>query len=375
MNNSDLNGVNNKALLDKAEITNVPICKINDVEHLRQEGKLKTFEKEIRLYQTLAGEKFSTLQIEDANTFDKMIAKPSVGNPNPSSHYEAISMSIGDDDSHNLFCYTADQYRDRVEKVQMELSERYGVYIDVTFSRYRRLEVNKTILLDNPYGDYSRIIRMISVLYPGTLKLTNANHDISDASACSGDYKEWYRIVDSNYRKSGKKGIEVEIYNKSAQLRNRGLDLDENMLRFEIRTNSTTGIKKRLGTNLVGSLEDDKVNEYFSSFVLKNIQKPFEKNRISRLKTLKRLVTEYYDDKPSTWAERLINCASQHELIHGLPIMLDIEEVFSILDGVLKGRERQYRAYVRKVFIKKATGTIFGNNDLLKYEELINKLS
>ncbi len=64
-----------------------------------------------------------------------------------------LEMTISSD-GNNAQNLTADQYRERIWEVFEYLQVQYGIYADIQSVRIRRLEINATFFLDEPYERY-----------------------------------------------------------------------------------------------------------------------------------------------------------------------------------------------------------------------------
>ena len=168
----------------------------------------------------------------------------------------------------------------------------------------------------------------------------------------------------------------VTIYDKRKQLQEEyNIYVENNYLRYEIKLNSPTKIKKCLGTNEVFSLRLCDIQTFFSSFVADNIISPYQEHCRKRDIALKKLLKQYFKPADKKWVFRLLLSIYNMELENrAVPIMLDISELLPLIDTL--GVNKQNRYNYRKRFEEetKLVSSVFSNADNVKYMELIEKL-
>ena len=356
-------------LLDKISLYNFAIKAIENME-LLQGAEIITVKESQRKYVVLdTGESFSTLHIAKTEFFDDFfygIRKNKV--------YAYMEISVPDDGFHNLNCLTVMQYTQRIKDIACFLQENYGIIVDFGNLKYRSMEINKTIVLNDDFQLYCRPISLMMYLLPNYLRLKEA--DFSETDMHPKKVSDYRHRIFTYTKTSGKKGISVKIYDKKSQLAKcYKIITSQNYLRFEITLKASTKIKCIFGDNDFNAITDKLIRQYFMNFIICNIVTPYENYCKKRNNELKKILVQNYEPESKTWTRDTFNIVQEIEIKNNVPFMLDIEELISQI-RYLKIDEKQNRYSIKKRFgyLCEKYNSVFIQGDGAKYNEIITKL-
>lgn len=165
----------------------------------------------------------------------------------------------------------------------------------------------------------------------------------------------------------------VSIYNKSKQIRG-VIYLDGDCMRFEITLAGTQNIQSAFKTTKLYELTDEKINQYFAEQIDKLIVKPLDRWRAKRNAYLKKLIKSEREKDIYNWQVNVLRVLNTQENIHhGKPCLLDVSELYPIIDKI-KDINRKQRVKDRFLVQAEKYESIFCNRDDLKLQEIIDKL-
>lgn len=367
------------ALLDKVVIYNFTVINIFRIEKLidtgiviRKEFSPKITKDQERYLMTENGDFYNSIKISKTEFFDSF----NYSKGNNKHIFAELQLSVSDGLFHNLNCLTAAEYLERLNDVQNFLEKEYGIIADFSLAKYKYVEINKTLILNDSFILYERPIILMMHLLPGTLRLKN-DLDCTPNKHKNKNKAEINHHIQTFSKSSGKRGITLIIYDKSDQLITEYMiEISHNFLRYEIKLNSADKIISILGTNFVHQISDQSINEYFSSFIQKNVIRPYARESISRAAKVKHLLRTCYKKGSRTWVRSVLSHIANAELSNrGIPIILDIEEILPLLDDI-KFANRQAKHRAKKMFINISCReySVFAKRDDVRYLELMEKL-
>lgn len=299
--------------------------------------------------------------------------------------YSRMELSIpGDDGYHNLNCHELWQCRQQIADAVQYLYTEYGISVTECDLRIKSIEINKTIPIDYPFEAYQRPLALMMHLFPGTLRM--AERDYHERSQHPDRAEDNQRIVRTFEKTSGKRGLTVKVYDKTTQLNNlAGKDkLDEIIrhpyLRFEITLPSAEKIRKALGSNHLDELTDQKIQEYFDTFITDNVSKVYEAYNDKRHKAIRRIMRDTYAPNSHTWVRDTLLRIMNVETQTNLPLMLDIDEAITLLMNnaiPFKGKykaQKKHNAILQFRSVCDRYTPVMAQGDLTKYQELLSKL-
>lgn len=190
---------------------------------------------------TVSGDEYTSIKIKDDPLFNLLKI---------TNDYSRLELTINDPVYSNLFCYSLDQYRKRLQDIESHLLNNYGIAIDTSNASISSIELNITVITDEPFNSYARVLTVIM-------------NNLSGRHRFVKDYRNPF-----SKRSSGSR-TEYQIYNKSDELKkklkikdsdkdNEGGNLPENdirqilrnnIIRFEISLNKAERIRTKLNTN------------------------------------------------------------------------------------------------------------------------------
>lgn len=361
------------ALIDKVTIYDFTVTEIDDIAKLQRSGNLVVKDGSDYYIYTESGKKYSTISITADDNIDEFTFSIGING----DVYGCMSLSVPDDGYHNLNCLTAKQYLDIICNAQLRLISEYGIYTDFSNAKYKRIEINKTIVINGDFAEYQRPLTLMMFLLPGKLRLKGeCDYSTKDKSnrQKATDYK---RSIMTYHKTSGERGLTIKIYDKRKQLQEEyDIKVNHNYLRYEITLNAPAKIRQCLETNEVFFLEDEAIQNFFGEFINDNILIPYRENKKKREVALTKILKSNYKAADRKWVERVLLEISNYELENrGIPLMLDVNELIPLL-GKLKLSSRQNKSHYKNRFLQDTEkySPAFTRRDDIKYLELIEKL-
>ena len=165
------------ALCDKVVLYNVAVCDVLDLENLETQGIATANRSSAAgVVLTSSGEAFSSLTLDKCALFDAFSVRAGKKSGYPYI-YSRLELSIDrGDGTFNLRCWTMDEIKERLKEIERYLSDEWGILIDTNCSKFKTIEVNRTLQLDEPYSSYVRPLRTMFQLLPkGKRKIGRAS--------------------------------------------------------------------------------------------------------------------------------------------------------------------------------------------------------
>lgn len=344
-----------KIAIDKIILGNFVVQEIKDIEKLEMAGIVSVEKKAEHYAIDNLNNQYNNIHIRNSQFFDDFYYGR---NKLSGNYYGKLEISVYGKSNHNLDGWTIDELKNHIEKIQKYLEE-MGIIVDFQFLKIKRIELNKTIMLENECCNYHRVLKQIIKLLPKNLQKT----------------QYIYNDDENNYTYySGSSTTEVKIYNKTGQLEKAfNILLEDNYLRFEIVLSGYETIINNLKTNLLSEITQEEINNYFISFINNNVIKThdvwIEKSQKYIIKIIKQKLKVR-----NTWDE-VIESILSDELSNEIPLLLDYENLINLLDKIKsKNKQSKYKAKkrIKEIVIKNAP--ILNQNDTKKYIEIIEKL-
>ena len=267
----------------------------------------------------------------------------------------------GNDGMRNLNCITVEELKTKIADAEHYLSDELGILCNFEYAKFKTIELNKTFEIALDSIAYDRVVKTMINLMPTTASKIK-KPIISDTTTYSASNKSQTETL--------------KIYDKANQLKQKQKkEINANILRIEIQLiNDANKIKTRFGSANLSDITDEIITEYFSDYVTKNIINPFFDHLVFQEKQVKKILKENYKKSDYEWIDNVIHIISDYEMIHEIPLMFDIEQMKSWLDVLDLPRQNKY--YIYKRFREKIINysTVYNNNDLQKYRELITKI-
>lgn len=355
------------ALLDKIVFGNIQILQFNDMKKLIDREVVEVSTSKVK-YVTASGDEFSKLLIEQDGVINKMSAGSRMFG-RKKVDYCSLETTIGNEEFGNLYCYSFDDYVDKLRAIQDHLETEYGIVADLSDITVKEIEINRTFKLNGKVEQYHRVLNLIMTNLPGQFKNQNEWKKVEKGSSRYQTYYATSRKVPTS-----KRYVLFKIYDKTSELE-RTIVLTESYMRVELRLVGAEKVKKALHTNRFFEMSDDLFNSYFDDQMEKMICKPFDKWKSTRDKKLLDLMKQQREKDIRHWQTNVLRLLQNEEIAQKRPVLLDIEELIPLIDKLDFSSNRKWD--VKSNFRKQAKKyeSVFCNGDHLKLDEIIQKVT
>ena len=360
-------------LIDKIYLYSIKITGIKDFPALIERGIIETIPSKKRQITLPGVPPFTSLRIEKTDFFDLFFCSVSkkgmffsalelsVRNPVNSSAKVAVC---------NLNCHTVYEVKLRVTLVQKNLLEMYGISTDMGSVLVKSIELNRTIRLEHgSFDTYLRSIALLMHLFSGKLRLTHGTEHAFLASPSRPLQAQTFE------RDSGKRGMKVKIYDKSAQLSAKGISTSESYLRYEVTLKSPSKLRGKLGTNYLWKLNNNILEQCFSDLFIAYWQPQYQKWKKESQTFLQQTLLKKYRAGSHTWSRDVILEIYNDELQTGLPRMLALDALLQELSILPFPRPQdKYNAKKSLSSVCRSITSVYQRDDDIRMQELILKL-
>ena len=367
--------------LDKIGLKDGEIISIDDLEELKQRNVLFVNEKSKKSddesqntsdkYVTRNNQSFSYMKIKKDGEINQLKA----GKSGFGKQYVILQTNVCDGNIGNLQGNTVKEYHEQIKRIEKKLQSNYGIQASFDNSTVNYIEINRTFRLEHDFNAYSRDIELILAEMPRM----NYVSEFGDTLLDNTYFEEKFNQIEAHtvWNKQGKSKNKqfqmVSIYNKSKQIRG-AIYLDGDCMRFEITLVGVKNIQSAFKTTKLYELTDEKINQYFAEQIDKLIVKPLDRWRAKRNAYLKKLIKSEREKDIYNWQVNVLRVLNTQENIHhGKPCLLDVSELYPIIDKI-KDINRKQRVKDRFLVQAEKYESIFCNRDDLKLQEIIDKL-
>ena len=360
-------------LIDKVYLYSIKITGISDFSTLLERGIVETTPSRKRQITLPGVPPFTSLRIEKTDYFDLFFCSVS----KKGTFYSALELSVRNpaDSSAkvtvcNLNCYSVYEVRLLVTLVQKKLLEMYGISTDMGSVLIKSIELNKTISLEHgSFDTYLRSIALLMHLFSGKLRLTHSTEHAFLASPSRAKETQTFE------RDSGKRGMKVKIYDKSAQLSAKGISTSESYLRYEVTLKSPSKVRGKLGTNCLWKLNDNILEQCFIDLFIDYWQPQYQKWKKESQAFLQHMLLKRYRAGSHTWSRDIILEIYDDELQTGLPRMLALGALLQELSVLPFPRPQdKYNAKKSLSSACRNITSVYQRDDDIRMQELILKL-
>lgn len=352
------------ALIDKITITCISITKIANPDLLIKSGIIEICSGVSRYITLPDGLQISKIYV-DKNSYKKFETDTEkLPDDNPKRHLQCdvftaklapsggvhISMELsvrGTDSehsnaSHNLNCWTVSALWEQIRLARFSLIEAYGIYTSFSDARLRNIELNKTFPIASQFQYYRRALTYMVSLPSSKKRFVEVDYYERDQECRHPEDRA--RVVRTFLKTSGSRGMEIKIYDKTAQLFNEGFETDKQYMRVELVLKSAQKIRSSLTSNLLQDLTDEKINTFFDSFIRDQLILQHLKRAAAITPYLRRILLEHYSKDKSDWANAAMTDIHAREDQNNLPPILSVDSMTSLVDP---GNERFLRRLIR----------------------------
>ena len=356
-----------EVLIDQIILSDVRIIEIMDLEKLFSQGIVKMDGSDLA-YQTAIGQTFTVLHIADDVVTD-FVAK-AVRKQGGIYQFSTMIVSVKPDGQYgNLCCDRYDECWAHLLEIQEHLENAYGVIISYSTAKLKSIELNKTFPLEYPFASYRRPLSYLMRYLSTTLNNQTDHHTRVK------DYSSYYATT--KRKRKSKDYLDLKIYDKTKALK---LDIDASYMRTELTFVGSTKIKRDFGTNLFADFNDDLITRVYENTIERYIRKTLaqaQKKRHSKLLTI--LISEH-NKGDNGWITKSLRSLMNAEIEEAVPLLLDIHEVFPIIETFTDARgaplsaSRKYK--IRESFLlhTSAYEKAFCRGDHNKLVEVLSKI-
>lgn len=379
--------------LDKIGLKDGEIISIDDLEELKQRNILFVNEKSKKpddesqntsddesqnnsdkYYVTRTNQAFSYLTIKKDGEINQLKARKS----GLGKQYVTLQTNVCDGNIGNLQGNTVKEYHEQIKRIEEKLQSNYGIQASFDNSTVNYIEINRTFRLEHDFNAYSRDIELILAEMPRMNYVSEFGDTLLDNTYFEEKFNqiETYTVWNKRGKSKNKQFQMVNIYNKSKLIRGT-IYLDGDCMRFEITLVGAKSIQRAFKTDnptKLYELTDEKINQYFAEQIDKLIVKPLDRWRAKRNAYLKKLIKSEREKDIYNWQVNVLRVLNTQENIHhGKPCLLDVSELYPIIDKI-KDISRKQRVKDRFLVQAEKYEKIFCNRDDLKLQEIIDKL-
>ncbi len=348
--------------IDRSEIKGF-VIRLLDLTKLRKHKNVDLEERGEIEHTLEDGNRFVKLRIKDNVLFGTFFA----GTRKRNGGYVLdtfMDITIRDNETGNLNNVTLEEYINRIEDICQYLYEEYGVLVDGTNLRFKKLEINCTFGISDEFYKYHRALGLMMYNLPDTYeKITEVKK--KNKKNISVESETFYR---------GNSCMQIKIYDKKRQLKDIGICvLDENIMRIEIVLKNSSKVKEVFGTILIREITDDMVTDYYIGQFRKLFQFRYEKWRRDNGKLLSQMIQSHKAESWNNWQRDILNECRNLELQNRVPIILEIKDLLKQIKILEKGGH--YARVERAIMKKCEENDVFLQKDAKKIEEIIDRVN
>lgn len=325
----------------------------------------------------------SPLIMEDGNALGKLIIKDrkigkmvfAFSRMNITGKYgirSSLELIISDS-GNNLQNLNTEEYHDRIANVFDYLKDEYGIEADLSSLKIKRLELNATFFLNEPYEKYRYPILMIMRnMPPKRFGQDSKNNAVKYATWHAADMVAQEDKLETALVKNS--SLELKIYNKGHWLRDKGFPLaaDRDIMRVEYTIKDPRILKNNFGDELVSSLSDEKITAIFKKYFNRDVASRYYEWAAQNQRDLTTIV-DLQRKAEKHWVGYFLRYARQYNETHGLPILFDLEDMRKVFQTLEPKRGKNVtNKYKRFIKNAKYEEDLMGNTRRIR--EIINKI-
>ena len=337
--------------IDKLELYNFDV-RLMDLEYIRRMARSTD---DIRLIEANAKQ---GMRVEIYNGVS--FAKLAVGVDQYNKHggyYVNLTLTPSNVYGHNLDNMSWTAYDKWLPEVLEDIRDAYRIDLDSRHIKVKAMEINCNIPLEQKYEAYVRTTRLLMSLLPAGMRQA---HDCDGGSTL--------------LRKNG--SMAVTIYNKTAQIRKKHPELDDDAdepdtMRIEIRLLKARKVKSAFGGNDWRKLSDEKISQYMCQYMTDKMVSKYEEWYMRRERKLKKLIKEMRAEHKTRWRGKLMEQVRNESEHLGVPYILDIEQVCQALRKLPDPHGNCARA-CKSLRKNKVKNDLYHNNDCDKVREILS---
>lgn len=345
--------------------------------------RLKQCQYENKTFVDLVEDERSPIVLADGRRIGKLVVQSQAigklciefrkNNLNMTEHIVSTLEMMVSADGNNLQNLNADGYRDRIGEVFDLLKNGYGIEIAYESIRLKKVELNATFRLDEPYENYKKAILLLIRNVPASRYGSDTNRNSVKYAAWSEAMKGRDKLETILVKNSS---LELKIYNKTKHLEDiRTLDnTGKDCMRIEFLIKDARILSNAWGDNLVADLTDEGIRNLFLKFFRRDIAEPYERWSKENQKELLKLAIKHKRESPKRWVSNFIRDCRQIESKQGLPILFDIADMKDVFKRIEPKAGRNNSSHRFKRFKKQATFEQDLEGNSRRVREIIDKV-
>ena len=300
---------------------------------------------------------FNTIMIQDNDKFNYIkIDVKNVGEKG-FKKYGILDMSVAVKGENNLVPLSVGAYKQKVKEVFRYIQERYGIYMDTSALKFKEIEVNATLELDNDFEDYVRTLKVLVGIAPKTYSMNTVLTD--------------HRKSKVNMYEVSNDSIKCKFYDKSEQLREvYDFEISNALLRIEYTLKNTRKIQEGFSHDELAKLTDVEMKGFFKEQFKKDFTNNWEKMRLTNKAKLVKLCKECKVESRQ-WL-KLFLMTIMNEEVSSKILLFDIEDLREVFQVVDKKNVSQCMRAIYKL-PPRTVDSYTGVND--KISEVVNKIN
>ena len=275
--------------------------------------------------------------------------------------------------SNNLQNLDVMEYQTRIIDVFQFLADEYGVVADYSTIKVKKLELNATFYLNEPYEKYEQpILLLMRNVPPKRYGNNRSNNAVKYATWHEANIGAKSDTLETALVKNS--SIDFKIYNKGKHLKDIGEieTLDRDIMRVEYTIKDKRILESAFGDNLVVSLTDEKINQLFKKYFNRDVVTRYYQWAAENHKQLVEM-TKKHKEQYQKWTGTFFRECRQYEAEHGLPVLYDIydmQKVFRELEPKPGGNaSKKFKKFKKQAIFE---SDLFGNTQRTK--EIISKI-
>jgi hypothetical protein len=361
--------------IDRSVLCNFEVLKV-DTEKLKNNIGEKIYTKVVYDDKSPVeldnGKRIGKLVIKDSQ-IGKLTVSFEKNNLNGKQYVNSSLEMMVSGDNNNIQNLNAAEYQTRIIDVFDELEDRYGVTVDYSTIKLKKLELNATFFLNEAYEKYRQsILLLIRNVPPKKYGKNKNNNSVKyatwhEANMQSGEDKLETALVKNS-------SVDLKIYNKGKHLKDieKIDELDRDIMRVEYTIKDKRILHNAFGDNLVTSLTDEKINDLFRKYFNRDIAAPYHQWASKNHKQLVEL-TRKHREHYQKWTSTFFRECRQYEAVHGLPILFDLNDMQKVFEELEPKSGRNSTKKFNKFKNQAIYETdLLGNTDRVK--EIIAKI-
>ena len=263
----------------------------------------------------------------------------------------------------NLQNMTVEEYKNTVADVIKYLEDEYGIFIARKTIEIKEMEINCTIVLDDEFRNYHRVLQLMMFLLPKSYQklMQVAGVDMQNGRI---DAETFYR---------GNNWMGIKVYDKRKHLeQTSNIVLNEEVMRIELTLKVYPKVKSVFKSNRVWDLTDKKINDFYWKEFKRLIINPYRRWQKDRGKELRKLIITHKERSIKLWKSNLLAECSNREQLDQVPWLLDVDDLLVQVKALEEGTHYNR---VKKGIIKACkSNDVYLRNDASKMEEIIFKV-